>query len=257
MMRGILAMKSILTRDAISSKAWSTLWKTNKDGKLEESLTLFKPLLKDYMNPIWYSGMSYALNNDYDIPHFWDSMSPSQKLSKTWLFDTLIKVEIRQKKKKRIQIVGGWFGYPIIAHLLELFPNDIDFIENIDMDGKAIDMCNRMSQEYGFNDKDAPRVFGKCQNWFDDNPRSHTLDILINTSSEHMPPLPQLLKGKNPNPRCLYVLQSNNMHHLEEHVNCVNSEDELAETSEITEVVYKGSLMMANGYKRFMVIGYQ
>jgi hypothetical protein len=72
-----------------------------------------------------------------------------------------------------------------------------------------------------------------------------------------MPPLPQLLKGKNPNPTCLYVLQSNNMHHLEEHVNCVNSEDELAETSEITEVVYKGSMVMANGYKRFMVIGYQ
>ena len=250
----------------ISRGAWSSIWKLNDvTDDLGKSIHAVRDLLQPHMKPEHYKALMFAINRGYDIPHFWDSMSPNQSVSKTWLGEELGKVEFKQGKKlkdgsfsikkKRIQLVGGWFGFPIINILLDIFKGDLDFIENIDLDENAISVFHQIA-----NEKNVDRgvnLIGTCANFLDNNPRSHTLDVLINTSSEHMPPLPQLLKGKNPKPTCLYVLQSNNMHHIEEHVNCVNSEDELVETSGITDVVYKGEITMGNGYKRFMVIGYQ
>ena len=240
----------------INRHAWHSIWKLNDVvDNLGKSIHAIRDILKPHMTLEQYNALMFAINREYDIPHFWDSMSPNQSASKTWLGEELGKVKLNSKRKKRIQIIGGWFGFPLSNILLDMLKGDLDFIENIDLDEKAISIFHKISNEK--NIESGVRMIGTCANALDSNVRSHTLDILINTSSEHMPPLPQLLKGKNPKPTCLYVLQSNNMHHLEEHVNCVNSEDELAETSEITEVVYKGGLMMANGYKRFMVIGYQ
>ena len=240
----------------INRVAWNSIWKLNDVvDDLGKSIHAVIDLLQPHMRPEQFQALMFAINRDYDIPHFWDSMSPNQSASKEWIGHELGKVKFKRKKKKRIQLVGGWFGFPLINILLDIFKGDLDFIENIDLDENAISVFHKIANEKKL-DKDV-RLIGTCANFLDNNPRSHTLDILINTSSEHMPPLPQLLKDKNPKMGCLYVLQSNNMHHLEEHINCVNSEDELAETSEITDVLYKGNLTMANGYKRFMVIGYQ
>ena len=240
----------------INRVAWNSIWKLNDVvDDLGKSIHAVRDLLQPHMRPEQFQALMFAINRDYDIPHFWDSMSPNQSASKEWIGHELGKVKFKRKKKKRIQLVGGWFGFPLINILLDIFKGDLDFIENIDLDENAISVFHKIANEKKL-DKDV-RLIGTCANFLDNNPRSHTLDILINTSSEHMPPLPQLLKDKNPKKGCLYVLQSNNMHHLEEHINCVNSEDELAETSEITYVLYKGNLTMANGYKRFMVIGYQ
>ena len=46
------------------------------------------------------------------------------------------------------------------------------------------------------------------------------------------------------------------MFHIDDHINCVNSENELIEKSELSKIMYKGSLDMSNGYRRFMAIGY-
>lgn len=251
----------------INRHAWHSIWKLNDVvDDLGKSIHAVRDLLQPHMRPEQFKALMFAINRDYDIPHFWDSMSPNQSVSKTWLKEELSKVsEFKQGGKlkdgtypvgkKRIQLVGGWFGFPLTNILLDIFKGDLDFIENIDLDENAISVFHQIANEKKL-DKDV-RLIGTCANFLDNNLRSNSIDVLINTSSEHMPPLPQLFKDKNPKPTCLYVLQSNNMTHLEEHVNCVNSEDELVETSEITEVVYKGSMMMTNGYKRFMVIGYQ
>ena len=70
---------------------------------------------------------------------------------------------------------------------------------------------------------------------------SRFIKLVINTSSEHMPHLPELVKNKRYNKTCVFALQSNNMFDLEEHVNCVNSENELIEKSEISHVLYSGT----------------
>ena len=69
-------------------------------------------------------------------------------------------------------------------------------------------------------------------------------------------------KNKKYNKTCVFALQSNNMFDLEEHVNCVNSEDELIEKSEISHVLYSGTRsfsyeknQVSKNYERYMVIG--
>ena len=79
-----------------------------------------------------------------------------------------------------------------------------------------------------------------------------------------MPPLPIILANRNfrkekddtVNGPTLFVVQSNNMFHVPDHINCVKDEDELVMMCDFTKVLYKGSLDMPNDYKRFMTIGY-
>ena len=91
--------------------------------------------------------------------------------------------------------------------------------------------------------------------------------ILINTSSEHMVESFYQVTGKwdvfyHKNP--IIVIQSNNMYHINDHINCVNSEEELISKHKIREVLYSGSQNIVewhdekieeSKYKRFMVIG--
>ena len=53
---------------------------------------------------------------------------------------------------------------------------------------------------------------------------------------------------------CIFALQSNNMFDLEEHTNCVNSHEELAQKSGLNKILYSGKMILDN-YERYMVIG--
>ena len=79
--------------------------------------------------------------------------------------------------------------------------------------------------------------------------------IVINTSSEHMKDTSLLKSHYKDYPTTpLLVLQSNNYFELNEHVNCVNSENELMEKNQIREVYFKGKQSLPM-YDRYMVIG--
>lgn len=120
------------------------------------------------------------------------------------------------------------------------------------------------------NEETRPRIIATAADVRDRNKRESDIDLVINTSSEHMPDLKDIIKGRDyrdgtrspkkfpsdANPGCLFALQSNNMFHIDDHINCVNNEDELIEKSGLNDIRYKGSLKMPNGYSRFMVIGY-
>jgi hypothetical protein len=110
-------------------------------------------------------------------------------------------------------------------------------------------------------------VYGK--NYWEHSRDGSEATLLINTSSEHMKEsfhmMDQLHRKnkfyvKNP----LVVIQSNDMRHIDEHINCVDSEDELISKHKIREVLYYGSQNIVewhdtkieeSKYKRFMVIG--
>jgi hypothetical protein len=81
-------------------------------------------------------------------------------------------------------------------------------------------------------------------------------DVVINTSCEHMYPMSKFReinsfddKGR------IYVLQSTDADQYEDHINCVQHEDDLADQSNLLNVLYSGSKVLPNGIKRFMVIG--
>jgi len=59
--------------------------------------------------------------------------------------------------------------------------------------------------------------------------------------------------GVNDNP--LYILQSSNDTQYDDHINCVNDADELADQANLAEILYAGEKLLPNGMTRFMVIG--
>jgi hypothetical protein len=88
--------------------------------------------------------------------------------------------------------------------------------------------------------------------------QSMVIDLVINTSCEHMYPMSRFRKlnsflewSKSP----LYVLQSTDDEQWDDHINCVSGPDELAEQAELVDIMYSGTKELNNGMKRFMVIG--
>ena len=83
-------------------------------------------------------------------------------------------------------------------------------------------------------------------------------NICINTSCEHMYYMSSI-QFKN-DKDVIYALQSNDLHEIREHVNCVNSADELAEQANLSKTYFRGdkNLKRASGtetFNRYMVIG--
>lgn len=198
------------------------------------------------IDPAIHASMTTAAKLGIDFYHFLDSFSQSQIESKSWLVDTLSMFNINNA---HIQLFGGWNGI-LITRLLTQNLN-LKRIHNIDLDEKSI--CVFMRYREFTNDK---RLESTCGDVRTSHKYDPSIDIVINTSSEHMPNLKEIIKNKEYKPECLFALQSNNMFQVEDHINCVNNEDELVKKSELSKVMYKGFLDMPNGYKRFMVIGY-
>jgi len=198
------------------------------------------------IDPAVYISMRRAIELNIDIKHFLDSFSKSQIESKQWLTDSLMMANI---KNANIQLFGGWNGILITRLLTQNL--SVNRIHNIDLDEKSIKVFRKYKEVT--NDKRLELTCGdiRIPHKYDPN-----MDIVINTSSEHMPDLPELIKDKQYKSSCLFALQSNNMFHIQDHINCVNNEDELVEKSRLSKIMYKGSFKMENGYKRFMVIGY-
>ena len=189
-----------------------------------------------------------------DVVHFLDSLSDNQWESKKWLLD---KVTDCVNIVSKVQLFGGWFAHPMCVLLTSAF-DDLVWIENTDIDEYALHVCRNINQELSC---ELITTEGNVMNLGD---RDWDTDLVINTSSEHMPPLPVILANRNFRKHkdnsaqgpTIFAIQSNNMFHVPDHINCVKDEDELVNLSELTKVLYKGSLDMPNGYKRFMVIGY-
>ena len=203
------------------------------------------------IDPAIHASMKTAARMGVDFEHFIDSFSPSQVESKMWLVDALSIIPI---KEPQIQLFGGWNGIVLTRLLIQNLDN-VKRIHNIDLDEKAINVFLKYRWETQ-DDNREKRLYATHGDVRTPHKYDRHIDIVINTSSEHMPNLKEIIKDKEYKPECLFALQSNNMFYVEDHINCVNNEEELIEKSGLSKVVYKGSLDMSNGYKRFMVIGY-
>ena len=179
------------------------------------------------------------------IKDYIQSISPKQIESKQWLVDELNNVP---REFENIHLYGGWFGYPLIDFLHESY--QIKNLLNIDFDRTATRTCNRFSEFYFMHNyvkslcADVIEVSGDFQN----------IDLVINTSSEHMSDLPILIKNKVYRKSCVFAIQSNNMFKIKDHTNCVNSIEELIEKSGLKSILYQGVKKFDN-YERYMIIG--
>jgi len=181
-----------------------------------------------------------------------DSMNESQLVSKMWLVEELSNLNV---KPVNISLLAGWFAQYIVPLLYDNIES-IEWIENFEMDRDIKQVAYKFNTRYKKDNKYKISIrnvmFGNLISL-----SSPTFDTVINCSCEHMYPMSKFKKLKNTgvNDDALYILQSSNDTQYDDHINCVNDADELADQANLVEILYAGEKFLPNGMTRFMVIG--
>ncbi len=181
-----------------------------------------------------------------------DSMNESQLVSKLWLVEELSNLNV---KPVNISLLAGWFAQYIVPLLYDNIES-IEWIENFEMDRDIKRVAYKFNTRYKKEDKYKVSIknvmFGNLISL-----SSPTFDTVINCSCEHMYPMSKFRKLKNTgvDDNALYILQSSNDTQYDDHINCVNDADELADQANLIDILYAGEKLLPNGMTRFMVIG--
>ena len=198
----------------------------------------------------WKNATNYA--KGYLHKRVLDSMNESQLVSKMWLVQELLNLNI---KPINVSLLAGWFAQYTVPLLIDNFKT-IEWIENFEMDRGIKNVAYKFNKRY----KDDKKYKVSIKNVMFDNLislSSPNFDTVINCSCEHMYPMSKFreLSNNGANSNALYVLQSSNDTQYDDHINCVEDADELAEQANLMDVMYAGERLLANGMTRFMVIG--
>jgi hypothetical protein len=190
----------------------------------------------------WKRSAHKIKNNEFLTERLKNASTASQLQSKLWIVNELINLNI---KPKRVAILGGWFANYITPLIVDNL--DVSFIRNYDIDKEVLDVSSSLNKRY-------EKIYNTGTRNIMIEPIDYNFDLVINTSCEHMFPM---MKFKEINYRlnCTYVLQSTNETKYDDHINCVNSVDELVKQADIKEMYFSGSKILDNGMTRFMVIG--
>ena len=181
-----------------------------------------------------------------------DSMNESQLVSKMWLVEELSNLNV---KPVNISLLAGWFAQYIVPLLYDNIES-IEWIENFEMDRDIKQVAYKFNTRYKKDNKYKVSIrnvmFGNLISL-----SSPTFDTVINCSCEHMYPMSKFkeLKNTGVNDDALYILQSSNDTQYDDHINCVDDADELADQANLAEILYAGERLLPNGMTRFMVIG--
>ena len=173
-----------------------------------------------------------------------DSSTTSQMQSKLWIATELNKLNLKYKK---VALIGGWFAQYITPLLIENL--NVDIVHNYDIDKDAQLISYKFNRRY----KEKKQYQAFSNNVFI-KPITENYDMIINTSCEHMFPM-RKFRELNPDLNSIYVLQSTNETKYDDHINCVESPEELTNQCMLEKVYFSGSKVLDNGMTRFMVIG--
>jgi hypothetical protein len=228
-----------------------------KIGSIRETIGSIRETIGEHKEEI-----SICENDNRETPYYWanqwvnnnlpsysksfeDSVSQGQYESKLWLSQELEKIQYFDEL--HIDIIGSWFGYPLIELLSKNF--NIKQLDLYDLD----ENCHKIVAQYKnhFDEKFKIAQFGD----FFERKEVRRRHLIINTSSEHMADI-ALMKDcyKDYPTKPILVIQSNNYFELEDHINCVKDVNELIEKNQIKDVLYRGKRSLPL-YDRFMVIG--
>ena len=185
-----------------------------------------------------------------------DSFTSSQLEGKLWLGDEMKKLEIKPKK---VAVLAGWYAHYLTAILIDNLGAELVVNFEIDEDAHFI------SFKFNIRYKDVGKYRSirknimfralKMPKAFVDH-REDPYDVVVNTSCEHMFPMWKFREINYNVEDHLYVLQSTNQkEYCEDHINTVESEEELIDQAKLLDVWYAGRKVLQNGFTRFMVIG--
>ena len=232
-----------------------TMHKDLLDYDVKQSVLM--GFVRYYMNDE-YTHTAYRFIMSFDdevVPDFNDFYSRGQIASKKWLVEELSKV-VDQNVLGNVAIFGAWYNF--IAHMLfERF--SIDKMYSIDIDDTVIDHIKEMSVTETQSGRLVPITLDASTIEWVGNDIKNTqsgsslckdIDIVINTSCEHMPDdwFNNLPLGT------IVVLQTNDYFENIQHTNCVNTLEDTTAKYNMSNILYKGTLK-TELYDRFMVIG--
>jgi len=190
----------------------------------------------------WKRSTHKIKNNEFLTERLKNASTASQLQSKLWIVNELINLNI---KPKRVAILGGWFANYITPLIVDNL--NVSFIRNYDIDKEVLNVSSSLNKRY-------EKIYNTGTRNIMIEPIDYNFDLVINTSCEHMFPMKKF-KEINFRLNCVYVLQSTNETKYDDHINCVNNANELAEQADIKEIYFSGSKILDNGMTRFMVIG--
>lgn len=185
-------------------------------------------------------------DNDDLYKQILDSFSPSQFKSKLNLIKMLDNLNVINEKTD-IAVFGCWFNSTIGS----LLHNRVNNITGYDVDSQAIHIGKKLFENVlniNFEKADIFK-FGRHKK------KLNNIDIIINTSCEHMKPLKEWSHWNNIKNKTIFALQSNNMFHIKDHTNCVKSiEDFIKQLPPKFKVIFTDEVTLKDGI-RFTIIG--
>ena len=169
---------------------------------------------------------------------FVESLRPNQIICKKWLVEEICNIKMKWNK---VLVLGSWNS----VLLYELFSTygEVIWFDFVDID-ETVHKHRDLYFEINSIEKNYNSIIMDATEFSD----HQSYDLIINTSCEHMATIPAVYGPT-------YALQSNNYTDVSDHINCVNSEEQLMKDNQINRIFYKGKKKMSN-YDRFMVIGY-
>ena len=182
-------------------------------------------------------------------PRLLDCFWPSQLQCKKWIIDNLLKEAYWRGHMGDIVIFGGWYG--VLAQLLQQ-----------QFDGKYISVDNDPSCEEVFNKINTSKniVFKHgCMSEYDYSD-SVFLDMVINTSTEHVSQDVYAAWWEKIPTGTKYIVQGNNFFETDEHVRCTDTLEEFItinylENATVKETLNCGMRPDGSPFYRFMAIG--
>lgn len=204
---------------------------------------------------------------EYDMKLLADAFSRGQVQSKIWLATELAKVKT---DFDMIFVLAGWFGQ--ITNYLDVAGIEYNKARIIDCDSQACEVSDKIFNAKGLEGYKVKAVeqdlldttwvarTGCSYNLVNYNTgktttEKSTPDLIINSSAEHFHEdwyYKFMYRPQTTDP--LFVIQSNNLFDIKEHINAVHSLDEMKKKFPMTRLEYEGEIQLT-GYKRFMLIG--
>lgn len=265
-----------LYRTAIVNKNIRSIFKLSDNEDLRKLITednIYKlwPILDSYVDTQFTSAFkSFMINNtEYDK----DCFSRGQLQSKQWLVTELEKLDV---ELGTVFLCAGW--YATLATMLFESDIEVDRIHSFDIDPNCQKIAETFNKpwyldnwrfkattgdirNFNYTTEPAPSD-GSLGNYYfkttvDDREIETRLkpDTFINTSTEHIDDFTSWYRMNIPFDS-LVIVQGNNFHDLEEHVNTHESLQSFSDQCYMRTVLYEGELKLPK-YTRYMKIGYK
>tara|TARA_R110000868_G_scaffold392629_2_gene663340 strand:+ start:194 stop:1300 length:1107 start_codon:yes stop_codon:yes gene_type:complete len=250
------------------------LLENNELGKLIQDQNMFKlpDVIDQHIKTEFTTAFkSFMINKiEYDK----DCFSRGQLLSKQWLVTELEKLDV---ELGTVFLCAGWYA-TLATMLFESKLIDVERIHSFDLDPSCQKIAETFNKpwyldnwrfkastgdirDFNYTTKPAPSDGSVGNYYFKTNVNDREIETrlkpntFINTSTEHIVDFTSWYR-KNIPFDSLVIVQGNNYHDLEEHVNTHESLQSFSDQCYMRTVLYEGELKLPE-YTRYMKIGYK